>query len=242
VTSAARCCRYEWAPSFGWSQQTAQQIGWGLPTEDPTNVEYIESHAGMILFFFSTNQFVNSNGQPSLSSSNPDWSFASGYGSSTSNFEFVAEPHVSSSSNTPVLSPGDVATASFVVNAAVTGQQDVTVSGAVTLTTAVDPGPDTPAISEVSFGPLSSSAPSLVKVRFDTTRPLADVIEIGSWNNFPVSVPVNDLGVGADQVACDGWFSGTVTLPAGSYEVLARARNTATSKVGPYFRKTVVVF
>src|SRR5690606_34234620 len=157
------------------------------------------------------------------------WSFASAYGYSISNFTFAAQPNISSSSDSSAVSPGDVATASFVVDANVTAEQNSTVSGTVTLTSAVDPGSDTPAIDDIEFGPLSSTAAGLMKVRFNSARPIADIVEIGGWKNSPRSVVVNDLGNDADQVACDGWFSGTVTLSAGSYDVLARPRNSEVS-------------
>jgi len=195
------------------------------------------------LFFFETNQRVDVRSSPiTFSTSDPAWSFVTSLGYSQSAYLVAAQPNVATAGNTSAVTAGDAATMSIVVDALATGEQGVTISGTVTLTTAVDPGLDTPAIEELLFGPLSSSAPSLVKVRFEAARPVADSVEIGGWKNYPRTVGVNDLGQGADDFACDGWYTGTVTLAPGSYDVLARARNTETTRVGPFLRKAVVVF
>lgn len=240
--SPERCCRYESAPSFSWSQVTAQGADWGEGFWDSTSIEFLEFRAGQAFIFFATNQRIDNLGSGVITTSDPAWSFGQGVGGSTSMFQFSWQPALTAQSDRSAVSVGDTISASAVGDASVTGEQDVTMNASITLTVPAAVSSAAPVIAEIEFGPLSGSAPGLVKVKFEVGKPIADVVEIGGWETSPTNVSVNDLGIGADQVACDGWFSGTVTLTTGTYDVLARPRNGAISKFGAFTRKSVVVF
>jgi hypothetical protein len=161
-------------------------------------------------------------------------------------------------SDTASIGVGDVISLQATLWAPLSAE-NYTLTASLEIMPDIQPAASTPKILDVKAPLLLSDLPGAIMVRFDPSRPIWYEITVGGYGFgtdgcysgcAPLwGIAVNDCGVGADEVAGDGWFTGVLpidrlSVQPGDYSVLvagSKGFRDYENGVGPFFRTTLTV-